>query len=390
MRSNLTLGILTGYFVLSLSACNQPVRTVIPENTPAATPIICPEETATAGTASTWMSRIPEQSTFMGRPFAPLPLADFLHSTYDLAEQTWKQAGSEHLDIKIEQEQISATIKDANWHGSETVHLEVCDPSGICAAQDVVYTLLPDEALKITYTCNEGFIIETREKKVLIDALFWGKPPVCSSMMAGKLDAMRQALPPFDNADLVLSTHQHGDHYYIYAVGDYLKNNPRAVLVTNNYADLAMRLYYEEHEVFASRVRVMDLQPGQKEQLTVQDIDLTVLPTSQENHSLGFVISMGGYTLFHAGDAGSGPAMVDYYQTLGLPDQKIDIAFIPWWNMLDHQEYSYVEQGIKAGMYIPMHLETGQSCYSQQILIRGSPGSYFFPGNAKLVDAEID
>jgi L-ascorbate metabolism protein UlaG (beta-lactamase superfamily) len=351
-----------------LAACDQTVRTVVPENTPSATSIICPQATGDSELGSPGLSTIPGQMTFAGKQFPPLTLTDYLEPSSAGDDLTWTARGGNNLDLEINAGDLSATVLDPAWRGSETVELQVCDPSGSCAVQEIEYTVLADEALKITYTCNEGFIIETREKKVLIDALVWAEPPICSRAMVEKLDQMGKALPPFDNADLILVTHQHGDHFYLYAVGDTLKNNPNAILVTNRYAETMIHLEYDDWDQVAERIRVMDIEPGQTDRMTAGGIELEGLMTSPEAHSLGFILKMGGFTLFHAGDAGSGPGMPEFYRSQGLPDLGIDIAFVPWWNMIDPQEFAFLEEGVQARQYIPMHLQTDQGCYLQQIL----------------------
>ncbi len=63
----------------------------------------------------------------------------------------------------------------------------------------------------VTYVGNAGYLINIGDKKILIDALFKG--------FAGNYELPQEvqlkltnAQPPFDDVDLILVTHAHGDH----------------------------------------------------------------------------------------------------------------------------------------------------------------------------------
>jgi L-ascorbate metabolism protein UlaG (beta-lactamase superfamily) len=354
-----------------LSACGM---LFVPAYTPAPTPI-CPIVTATPTQVSQQAMGItqpPEQMTFQGKPFPPLNLNDYLYSSKcPFEELTWNVPNGKKLNVEITQGIMNATVMDPVWHGSETIHLETCDPAGTCATQDIVYTVAEEGALKITYVCNEGFIIETSEKKVMIDAIFFGSPPICSDAYNNLRKAViKKALPPFDNADLLLASHVHSDHFYLHTVGDYLQNSPKSVLLTDsNSASLLMTNYDDDgYDRIKDRIQAVRIPSGGSKRVTIQGIDLEIIPSAPgEEFSLAFILRLDGFTIFHAGDSGSGQEMADFYKAYDLAGKGIDIAFVPWWNMMESHRRSILEEGIHARQYIPMHIQAGETCLYQKI-----------------------
>ena len=93
-----------------------------------------------------------------------------------------------------------------------------------CTREPVAAPTPTPSAVTITYVCNAGFILETGDYKILVDALFQ-REDFCDPQLTPR---MRAALPPFDGADLVLVSHKHGDHFDPQIVGEYLSLTPGA------------------------------------------------------------------------------------------------------------------------------------------------------------------
>jgi L-ascorbate metabolism protein UlaG (beta-lactamase superfamily) len=66
--------------------------------------------------------------------------------------------------------------------------------------------------LHINYIANEGFLLFTSNKKVIVDALFSDGYGFFSVPSKGIIDSIEKAIPPFNNIDLYLLTHYHNDH----------------------------------------------------------------------------------------------------------------------------------------------------------------------------------
>jgi L-ascorbate metabolism protein UlaG (beta-lactamase superfamily) len=232
--------------------------------------------------------------------------------------------------------------------------------------------------LSVTYTCNDGFIISSGGKKLLVDALFQETRCGCQSS-AEEAAALEAAQPPFDSVDLILISHGHEDHFAPQIVGAYLQNNAQAELIAMESAVSELQQQFAGFDQVQERVRSVQLEDGQSVQMTVQGIDVEIISAPADVPNLGFLIQIGGLTLFHTGDSGNSPEMVALFQSYHLPDKHIDLAFVPWWYLGDERDHPLVEEGIQAQNYVPMHFagddaawmfEAVPTYYPQAILFR--------------------
>lgn len=223
--------------------------------------------------------------------------------------------------------------------------------------------IIPDDpsALQITYICNDGFIITAAGKKILIDALFHDSQDICQ---VGLDEKAQSARPPFDNADLVLVSHSHWDHFDSLIVGNYLQNNPKAILIAEKSAVEALSREFNSFDLLAARVHSVGLARGQKTQLNFAGVSVEIVSSPADVPNMGFLFQLGAFTFFHSGDSGLEPKTIADFQNCQLPEKGIDFAFIPYWYLADPLGQSILEEGIRADNYIPMHYAgeyTGES-----------------------------
>jgi len=207
--------------------------------------------------------------------------------------------------------------------------------------------------LAITYIGNEGFLIEGGGKKVAIDALFRGFQ--ADDIPVERQQLMRQAAPPFDDIDLILVTHSHGDHFEASIVSDHLVNNPSTVLVSTDDTIRMVRELYPGDD-FDQRAFAYRVERGQREAGTFNGIDVTIIYLSHGGGGVrnnGYVLSLAGYKFLHMGDYGeeSIQPVLSYH----LPDERLDFAFVPYFYMMEEDLRPIVTEGIQARYYIPMH-----------------------------------
>ena len=213
-------------------------------------------------------------------------------------------------------------------------------------------TLADLSVLRITYICNDGFIIAAGGRKILIDALFHDSQNVCQ---ADSDETAQSAQPPFDDADLVLISHAHWDHFDPRIVGNYLLNNPKAILIVEKSAAEALSREFNSFDLVAERVHSIELARGQETHLDFAGVDLQIISSPADVPNLGFLFQLGEFTFFHSGDSGMEPETISDFRDCQLHEKGINFAFVPYWYLADPVGRSILEKGIRAENYIPMH-----------------------------------
>ncbi len=209
-------------------------------------------------------------------------------------------------------------------------------------------------AVTITYVCNAGFILETGDYKILVDALF-KREDYCDPQLTPR---MRAALPPFDGADLVLVSHKHGDHFDSQIVGEYLSLTPGTQLVAQADAVDALALAYPGYDGIRERVTGIRVETGGYSPLNIGSFQLTSFDAPADVPNLAFLVRAGGKTFFHTGDLFISEAVYTAFQAGGLPQAGIDFAFIPYTWFIDPGGPEFMSRANGAQDFIPMPLST--------------------------------
>ncbi len=235
--------------------------------------------------------------------------------------------------------------------------------------------------VRVTFVGNCGFLISVDGKKVLIDAMFAGFPGGYE-LPKDVREALVNARPPFDDVNLILVTHNHGDHFDAPIVRQYLKNNPKARLVST--AQVTGQL-----TDFGDRVTPLTATKGEPAQTDVEGIHVkavylshgTLPPGQEETINYGYVVTVNGLTLFHTGDAD--PKLIDMSVPLS-PEKPIDLAFISHFYFNDDPfSRKYVREWINGKYDFPIHY-----AYTTPPFNRAKIKS-FYP-DAVLFDKEMD
>ena len=176
-----------------------------------------------------------------------------------------------------------------------------------------------DVVKNITWLGHDGFLIKGNGKAIVIDPF-----------------QVKQCEP----ADIILISHEHYDHCSPEDVKKIQKDS--TVIVTE--AQSAAKL--------SGDVRVV--QPGDK--LTVSGIPIEAVPSYNTNKSfhpkengwLGFIVTVGGVRIYHAGDTDRIPEMGSF---------QVDIALLPVSGtyVMTAEEAVEAARMIKPKVVIPMH-----------------------------------
>jgi len=213
--------------------------------------------------------------------------------------------------------------------------------------------------IKLTYVGNEGVLISDGAKAVLIDGLHRKYGDAYLNPPPEVLSAMETAKPPFDLVRVVLVSHVHGDHFSAESVGLHLKNNPKAILVSDAQKMSEVARLFPDHE--SIRNQTYEETPEWKQRLVFErdGIKVTLLGMKHGGDrfwwikNLGHIIEIGGKKLFHFGDADTG---LENFASFNLAAEKIDIAFIPYWFLLNEDGRKLVRETIAAKTNIAVHI----------------------------------
>lgn len=230
----------------------------------------------------------------------------------------------------------------------------------------------------VTFVGISGFLIEVDGHKVLIDGLSDFTPPAVEQrLLAGEA--------PFDGVDLVMATHSHSDHFKAASVVRFLQNHPKAALIApKDAADLVPG--------FPGRVYPVQAEEGKRTRLEVNGIRIQAMPLSHGTPpagvpgivNLGYLVTIGSVTFFHSGDIDPSKLTPELLQTLGLPSEKIDFAFVPGFFLAMPEPPPFVTSGIRPRVYIAAHIPGGGQAPLDEAAIRRN-----FP-SAVLLKSEMD
>jgi mRNA degradation ribonuclease J1/J2 len=86
---------------------------------------------------------------------------------------------------------------------------------------------------KITYISNAGVLIESGDNKILVDGLCDSKIPMYKNTPRKLREQIIAGIPPFDDINFLLFTHDHGDHFDPVSIARFLKQYNNAVMLAN-------------------------------------------------------------------------------------------------------------------------------------------------------------
>jgi probable HAF family extracellular repeat protein len=219
---------------------------------------------------------------------------------------------------------------------------------------------VPAGSLRVTYIANEGFLLTSSTRRVLIDAIFsesFGAYAVPSSAL---LQKMREGQGPFGDLNVYCVTHQDGDHFSGSLVGSFLRSRPEVAFlssqqVTNQIPNAAS---------LGDRVMGLSLSVGQITSVVLNGVPIETMrllhgsdPTGTGSQNLVFLIDLDGIKVLHIGDSGF-DASKARFEAMNLAG-RVDVLFISGYD-LSVTTQTFVRDIIRPKYVIGMHLAPGQ------------------------------
>jgi len=225
--------------------------------------------------------------------------------------------------------------------------------SGCAAAEEV-----SPGRVTATFLANEGFLIGDSTRSVIVDGFVTEAYSKYGAVDASTWERMLAREAPFENVVLALVSHVHRDHFQRKAAMAFLLAHPETTLVSSPNVRLALESE-PGFETVAGRVR--SLEPGWGETLSFETdgvrVEFLHLPHGgrpwSEIHNFGHVISIGGKSIMHIGDAQQDP---EPYEAAGLGQRVFDIALIPYWMYASSEGTALRQSHLRGRSEIAAHI----------------------------------
>jgi L-ascorbate metabolism protein UlaG (beta-lactamase superfamily) len=244
--------------------------------------------------------------------------------------------------------------------GATRLILVCCLIGALWASATLVAQDAPSrQALTITFLVNEGFLIQTGEHDVLIDAFVQAEYYGYGALSDETYKAMIGRKAPFESIELALTSHVHLDHFQVDPAAYFLRAHPDAALMSSEEVILAIRNAPGEPSVgnqgivtWPEEGKIRSFEHGG---IRVDAFRLRhVGDRNREVQNLGLLMHVGDWQILHVGDA---HGSADNFEPHKLTEKDIDVAILPTW-MFDDREL--IDQQIGARHYIAAHIPAAE------------------------------
>lgn len=233
-----------------------------------------------------------------------------------------------------------------------------------CASPRIPDTAFTQAKLNVTYIANEGVLISSGDKQVLIDGLHRKYKPDYAVPPDALLKSLESAQPPYDRLRLILVSHVHLDHFHPVSVGLHLQNNKAAILVSSDQIADGVKKEFGAYGEIEPRIKRIAYEWRKGVALNIGGIDLKVLGLRHGGQqfgwvqNLGYVVDLNGRKILHIGDA---DMTEENFSTFNLAQEGIDVAFIPYWFFLSSNGRSIVREQIRPKYVVAVHIPPAEA-----------------------------
>ena len=227
----------------------------------------------------------------------------------------------------------------------------------------------------ISYVGNSGFLINIGDKKILIDALFKGYEG--DYILPQEIqDKLCKAQAPFNDVDLIVVSHAHGDHVNPDMVKQHMQNNPKAIFASTQQLVDHMKDSTDRSIGFSPTKEKSDRKEVQG--ITIESFLFPHGPDSRTINN-AFLITVNGITFFHTGDVDFDQFTFEEFRSLQLPEKNIDLSFIQHFYLTsDSISRQFVTNGIGGKYIIPIHYHFTTPVFDSVIVKQNYPDAILF------------
>lgn len=244
-----------------------------------------------------------------------------------------------------------------------------------CAQVKKAEPLKPDEvsrpinvkagtSVTVRYIANEGVLIASGDKQILIDGLHREYKPAYLFPPPEMQAVLENARPPYDKIDLILVSHVHLDHFHPQSIGLYLRSNARTIFASSGQAVDEVANNFADHEKVKAQIRPVTHEWKKSSEIDQAGVKIKFLGLRHSSErfkdiqNLGHLIEIGGKKILHIGDA---DMTAENFSAFNLAREKIDVAFIPYWFLLSEDGRKFVREQFNPKHIIAVHISPAEA-----------------------------
>lgn len=242
--------------------------------------------------------------------------------------------------------------------------------------------------VNITYIANEGVLIHSPDKKIIIDGLFDDFYEAYLSPDQALRQTMYNGQAPFDQIDLVLATHIHRDHFEAQIAGKFLSNHHESKLLSSQQIHEDLKENYVPFKSIEKQIIAHE-----RVLYTVEEVvnGITVMTffihhsggeRTKSIENMGFIITLNGKRILHLGDSDMD---IERFKSLDLKQYNIDIALVPYWYLSDDKGSQILSEWIKPAHLIGIHFPLVGSPMMLEEIAKNHPESKVFQKSLETI-----
>ena len=213
--------------------------------------------------------------------------------------------------------------------------------------------------VEVTALANEGFLLRSASRSVLVDGLFRATAPYPEFFQQGPseelLGRMMKGAGSFERIDVALVTHHHADHHDAATAVEFLLHHPETLLVGTPSVVATMREIEAFGEV-AGRVIQPVIDWGSCADLVAGGVEVRVCRARHsgipELPNQVYRVNLEGFMLVHEGDADLSRST---FTGLELADDAVDLAFVHSWWVTSDEGREALMSDLKPSAIVLMH-----------------------------------
>lgn len=232
------------------------------------------------------------------------------------------------------------------------------------------FNVINSQNVEIQYLANDGIFVKTFNKKILIDALFEKEFDHLDVLPESELKKIEKAAYEFEDIDVILTTHYHGDHFNAQITGKHLKANNRTIFFGPEETVIKFKKNFDGVEEIISRIKSETLDLYKSKTVSLNDIEIKIMRLEhlgispwKEAENFAYIIKIEGKNILHLGDS---KISVENLKKLSLTHEDIDVAILPYWQLGSAEQKDIIEKYIHPKQILVAHIPVNSYSEAQE------------------------